>query len=387
MIVGLTGWIVTPAIGNSLRSGLSGYANTTVTYVIVSYSGSPQGREVTLPQSVVRAISAINGVQAVYPVDINYTAFNFPNYTAPPPPGSNVSIKGAVFYVASAVIGGPDGFPVGLVGLTSGRLPRANEAGFIVNTPLLLDQNSGRTYAVGGSASVSINGDNFTAYAVGVNAYNPLLGDYAQALWNSTFLQNELGQKLYNETFGAGINLLIVKVATIDQVQGVASQVTNSLEAYPAYGVDYDQATVDSLVSVETGTAPLYELIGVVTLGSSVAALFFVSYVAVNRRSWEVGLFVSQGWTWNRVTKFFLEYFLLLAAIAFALSLLLSMLISQYTTFSYQVYGSILRVGTSIGLSNVFSAGLIAIGISFVVSFFMRWRLRKSSLDNTLREY
>jgi hypothetical protein len=387
MVVGLTGWIVTPAIGGSLRSGLSSYANTSATYVVVEYSGSPQGRTQTLPLSLVQVISAIGGVQTVYPVDVNYTAFNFPNYTQPPLPGRNVSIKGAVFYVASAVIGGPYGFPATLIGLTSGKLPLGPEPGFVVNSPLLLDQNTGRTFEVGDNASVSVDGDNFTASAVGVNSYNPLIGDYAQALWNSTFFKAELGQRFYNETFGVGADLLIVKVVSIEEVGGVASQTTSALQDYPAYRVDYDQATVNNLVSVETGTAPLYELIGVVSLASSVAALFFVSYIAVNRRGWEVGLFVSQGWSWNRVTKFFLEYFLFLAVISYVLSLTLSFLVSQYTAFSYQVYGSVLRVQASIGLSDMISAGLIAVVVSAAISYFMRWRLSKSSLDSALREY
>jgi len=387
MIVGLTGWMVTPAIGSSLRSGLSSYANTSATYVIIDYSGSPQGAIQTLPPSLVQEISVISGVQKAYPVDVNYTAFNFPNYTQPPLPGRNVSIKGAVFYVASAVIGGPYGFPPALIGLTSGNLPNGPEPGFVVNSPLLLDQNTGKTYAVGDNASVSVDGVSFTAWAVGVNSYNPLMGDYAQALWNTTTLGARLGQNLYGETFGAGADLVIVKVASIDDVTGVATQIANALQDYTAYRVDYDQATVNNLVSVETGTAPLYELIGIVSLVSSVAALFLVSYIAVNRRGWEVGLFVSQGWTWGRVTEFFLEYFLFLATISYAISVILSVVFSQYTAFSYQVYGSVLRVQASVGVSDIVSAGLIAVVVSAAISYFMRWRLSKSSLDVTLREY
>jgi len=394
MTVGLTGWIVTPAIGNSLRSGLSSYANTSATYVIVDYTGSPQGQEETLPHNLVENISAINGVQTVYPVDINYTNFNFPNYATPPPPGESVGIKGAVEQVRSAVIGGPYGFPLALVDLTAGRLPFGTRPEFIVNDPTISNMNNvgagynlGKPYAIGDNTSVTTAGANFTASVVGINSYSPLLGDSAQSLWNATFFQNELGQKLFNETFGVGATLLIVKVTSVDQVPVVANRVTDSLQAYPAFRVEYDQATVNSLLSVETGTAPLYELIGLVSLGSSIAALFFVSYVAVHRRSWEVGLFVSQGWTWRRVTEFFLEYFLLLAALSYVVSVLLSLLIMQYTTFSYQVFGTVLRLQTSAGVFDLASAGLIAVGVTFAISFFMRWRLSKSSLDSTLREY
>ncbi len=304
MVAGLTGWIVIPAIGASLESGLSGYANTTGTYVIVSFNGNPLSQQSTLPSSVVDEISTIAGIQAVYPVDVNFTMFRFPNYTQPPPPGEGVSIKGANQFVQSAVIGGPYGFPSSLIGLVSGRLPNTNEPGFVVTSPSLLNlNNQGHPFAVGDNASVSIAGVNFTALAVGVNAYNPLIGDSVLALWNPAFFQSTIGRSLYNQTFGVGANLLIVKVNSVGQVAAAANSITNSLSAYPDYRVTYDQATVNNLVSVESGTAPLYELIGVVSVGSSMTAVLFVSFLAANRRGWETGLLLTVGWDWNKITS------------------------------------------------------------------------------------
>jgi len=388
MVVGLTSWIVTPAIGNSLESGLSNYANTTGTYVIVDFNGNPLSQQTTLPQNVIDGISKTPGVQTVYPIDVNFSTFHFPNYSQPPPPGGGVSIKGANQDVQSAVIGGPYGFPPSLIGLTEGSLPNGDEPDFVVNSPLLLNMNNqGHPFDLGENASVSIGGINFTAYVAGINAYNPLIGDSVLALWNPAFVQSILGEKLYSQTFEVGANLLIVKVVSVGQVAGVVSSVTNSLSAYPDYLVTYDQATVNNLVSVETGTAPLYQLIGVVALGSSVAAVFFVSYVAIKKRDWETGLLISQGWTWARVTSFFWEYFLLLATIAYVFSIIISFLISQYTIFGYQVLGATLQIRLSFGWLDLASAAAIAISVTTAVAFFLRWRLKKTGLDGILREY
>lgn len=388
MVAGLTGWIVIPAVGYSLESGLSNYANASGTYVIVSFNGNPLSQQSTLPTSAVNAASNITGVQTAYPIDVNFTTFQFPNYTQPPPPGGGVGIRGANQFVQSAMIGGRLGFPTSLIGLVTGRLPGDKDAGFVSNSPTLLNlNNQGHPFALGDSVSASIGNVNFSASVTGVNAYNPLIGNQVLALWNPTFFQSILGQKGYNETFGAGANLLILKVASVGQVAAVASQVMDVLKAYPDYNVTYDQATVNNLVSIETGSGPLYELIGAATLSSSVAAVLFVSYVSIKRRSWEVGLLLSQGWTWSRVTNFFWGYFLLLGAISYVLSMLISYLISLDTTFTFQVYGATLQVQATTSISGLVSAGLIALGVTVAATVFMRWRLHGAGLDAILREY
>jgi FtsX-like permease family len=388
MVAGLTGWIVIPAIGSSLESGLSGYANTAGTYVIVDFNGNPLSQQSTLPSNVIDWISRIAGVQAVYPVDVNFVTFQFPNYSQPPPPGGRVSLKGAYASMQSAVIGGPYGFPPSLIGLVAGRLPNSNEPGFVVNSPLLQNlNNQGHPFTVGDRVNASIAGVNFTAFAVGVNAYNPLVGGSVLALWDSAFLQNVLGQNRYNQTFGVGANLLIVKIDSVGQVVAAADSMTNMLSAYPDYLVTYDQATVNNLVSVESGTAPLYELIGVVSVGSSVAAMLFVSFLAASRRGWETGLLMAVGWNWNQVTRFLFAYFLILVVISFALSGLFSYALSQNIRLTSQVYGSTLVMRPSISPFDFVSAGLIAVGIAGAAASLMRWRLGRAGVDELLREF
>ena len=388
MTTGLTGWIVIPAIGSSLESGISNYANTTGTYIIVSFNGNPLSQQTTLPSSVIDGISGIAGVQTAYPVDVNFTTFDFPNYTQPPPPGGGVSIKGAYASMQSAVIGGPYGFPSSLIGLVAGRLPNINEPGFVVNSPSLMNlNNQGHPFAVGDRANVSIAGVNITAFAVGVNAYNPLIGDSVLALWNRAYFQSTLGQSRYNQTFGVGANLLIVKVNSVEQVTAVASSISNSLKDYPDYTVTYDQATANNLASIESSTAPLYSLIGFVSAGSTVAAVFLVSFLAANRRGWEAGLLIALGWRWERITRFYLVYFLILASISLVLSIFASFVLLQDINLTYKVFGTVLVVRASLALGNLMSAAAIAAGTAVTAAAITKWRLERIGMDKLLREF
>ena len=149
----------------------------------------------------------------------------------------------------------------------------------------------------------------------------------------------------------------------------------------------YVQAAVTDLLSVDSSTAPIYNLIGGVSLVTSIAAVFLISYIGVKRRSWEAGLLVSQGWTWSQVANFLWAYFIVLAGIAYALSILFSLAVLPYATFSYQVYGTLLHINTSIGLFSYASAALIVIVVTVAVSQIMRWRLKRARLDTILREY
>jgi len=388
MVMGLTGWIVVPAIGQSLESGFTSYANQAGTYVVVESNGNGFGQDKFISNDTIAQIASITGVQNVYPVAVNITNFYFPNYSSNPPPGSNGPIvRGMTVAYSSAVMGGPLGFPVNFVDLTAGQVPTAAEPEFIINILPFPDfDNNMRPFAIGEAASVSISGVDLTATAAGINSYNPLMAGIADVLWNATLVRNQLGEKLYDQTFSK-VSSMIIKVTTVGKVASVTEQITNAMTAYPDYLVTYDQSGVTDLLSVESSTAPLYNIIGVVSLVSLISALFIVSYIAVKRRSWEAGLLVSQGWTWNRVTAFFWQYFVILAVTSWLLSILLSMAVSPYATFSYQVYGSVLQIKTSIGLFSYASAGLIAVAMTAAVSLFMKWKLRKIGLDSILREY
>jgi hypothetical protein len=381
MTVGLTGWIVVPGVGNSLESGFSSYANAVGTYVIIGNNGAPSARNEFISSNTVAQIGSLAGVQSVFPIDINYTEFQFPNYTLGP------GIKGMVFGARTALLGGSFGYPSGLLNLTSGRAPEGNEAGFIVNSPDLQNYNEGRPYTVGQTANVSIAGISFTATAVGVNSINPLLGDAVQVIWNATFVRNELGDRLFNQTFQRGVNYLIVKAASVDDVSAVASQVTNAMAGYHDYLVTYDQETADNLKSVESSTAPLYDLIGAFSLVSSIAAVFLVSYIATGRRGWETAMLLTQGWTWRRVAEFYWEYFSILAVVSYILSVLLSLVISRYETFSFQVFGTTLIIQESIGLFAIFTTGVIVACVTTFVPLMTAWRLKKVGLDSALRDF
>jgi len=382
MVAGLSVWLVLPSIGQSLQSGFSSYADEVGTYVVVNFNGYAFAQNRTLSQGTISAIRSIAGVQKVYPIVAFETDFLYPNLVMNE---SGFTVRGMTEEVESAVIGGPSGFPTSLVALTSGHAPVGAEPGFVINAAGVSDPTNGKAYTVGQITNMSIARVNFTATVVGINTFNPLVN--IPVLWNATFLQSELGQSLFAQTASGDANLLIVQVATVGQVEAVASQVTNVLTSYPDFSVTYDQATVTDLLSVESSTTPIYNLIGVVSLVSSVVAVLLISYIAVRRRNWETGLLVSQGWTWSQVANFLWSYFIILAGVAYVLSILLSLAVAPYATFSYQVYGSTLHINTSIGLFAYASAALIAIAVTIAVSQIMKWRLKKAGLDAILRDY
>lgn len=126
---GLTAWILIPSIGSTLSSNLTTYANGVGTYISVEGSGG------VIPQSTIRNISAIPGVQEVYPFVVNGTYFVVHNFNTTLGTGQWHVIPLASFGVSSVLVGGPGGFPPALLTLSSGKAP-GNEPVFRLRTLL-----------------------------------------------------------------------------------------------------------------------------------------------------------------------------------------------------------------------------------------------------------
>jgi hypothetical protein len=281
--------------------------------------------------------------------------------------------------VMSAVIGGSMGYPQNLLSPSIGRMPNSGEAGFIFNG------GNVNLFNVSDTANVSIANTNFTATEVGVNKYTPLLNSPG-ILWDRSFMEQTLGSTVFNETFGI-VNFVLIKATSLTDVAGVVSRLNALLVNYPEYFVTYDQATIANLLSLQRGTAPLYNFLGVVSLGFTIIAVLGISHIAASRRGWEAGLLVSQGWSWSDVRKYFFDYFFILAAISLALSILASFVISKYAGSTYEVYGGYLTINVNIGMVYVAAAVVMVVILPLVASIFISRRLRRTGLDTILRDY
>jgi hypothetical protein len=378
------GWMTIPSIGTSLESGVQGYANAVATYVVVQNNGNPFTLNQTIPQSLLAKFGKIPGVGEVYPIATNYTIFNL----STPIPGGGVKVGNKTITSAesnlgilSAVVGGSEGYPQSFLDLASGRFPAGNESGFIYNSGV------GNPFKLGEIAKVQIAKVNFTAKEVGINKYIPLIGNNLGVLWNSSLIRSELGVPLFAKTFGGGVNFVIIKTVSTEDVPAVVSSLRGLLASYQSYIIVYDQATVDNLLSLEKGTAPIYDLLGAVSLGFAVLAVFVVSNMAISRRSWEAGLLLTQGWSWKSLRDYIFFYLLLLGGLAFGLSILASAIVSKYTSTTYEVYGGYQTITVSIGTEFVVVAGVMVVVLAFVSAIFTNWKLRKLGLDRILREF
>ncbi len=210
------GWMTIPSIGTSLQSGVQGYANAVATYVVVQNNGNPFTLNQTIPQSLLAKFGEIPGVGKVYPIATNYTIFNF----STPIPGGGESSLG----ILSAVVGGSEGYPQSFLDLASGRFPAGNESGFIYNS------GEGNPFNLSETANVQIAKVNFTAKEVGINKYIPLIGNNLGVLWNSSFIRSELGVPLFAKTFGGGVNFVIIKTVSTEDVPAVVSAMSQTME-------------------------------------------------------------------------------------------------------------------------------------------------------------
>jgi hypothetical protein len=384
MSAGLTAGIIIPSTGSSLQSGLSNYANAVGAYVVVQNNGNPLGVNQTLPSSIITKIESTPGVLQTYPMTTNLTIFNFdhPRILGNTTIGNRtLTLETSSLGVLSAVIGGTNGYPIQFIKPVSGHSPSNNEDGFLYNS------FQGNPYNLGDHANIEIGTVNFTSTEVGINSYVPVLGNNLQVLWPAQFIQHELGAVLYNQTFGGGINFLVIQARSIQMISSIVSNIKMLLEDYPSYTIVYDQATVGNLISLQNGTTPLYELIGAMSLSLLVISFAMVSYVAIRRRRWEFGLLITQGWDWGEVRSSLFYYFGILAAISFGLSIGASLAISKYAGSSFQVYGGYVHISVFLGTNYVLIASILLISLIVLAASMITSRLHKVGLDKILRDF
>jgi hypothetical protein len=385
---GLTAWILIPSIGSTLSSNLTNYANGVGTYISVEGGGG------VIPQETISNISAIPGVQKVYPFVVNETYFVLKNWNTTLGTGQWHIVPLARFGVSSALIGGPNGFPTDLLALSSGGAPGDTPA--FAFEPYLKSAQPPQTdvhlgvaqeVVIGCSAcaNVSTVGSYFNATASGEVAENPLFSDVA-LFWNSTYMMNHLGPQLYQEEWGGNrSNYLIIKVDDVADVSRVGSAVSQLLS--PPFQANYDQVFAQDAQSFVTQTAPLYEIIGLISLLAVIAITFLVSHLVAGKRSWEAGMLLTQGWKWREIYSLYSYYFLILSLVSFVLAAAISAFASHFFTSTYYVFAQQVTVTAA---ADPFYVGTgLALGV--LMSFFASWtvvrRLKRMGLDEILRAY
>ena len=199
-----------------------------------------------------------------------------------------------------------------------------------------------------------------------------------------------LGPTLYQHTWeGNGSNYVVIKVDSVANVPRVVNATEELIQApqYGLFGVVYNQALSQSLQSLTTQTAPLYELIGVVSLVAVAGVSFLVSLLIARRRDWEAGVYLTQGWRWREVYVLYAVYFLLLSLISFVLAAFVSEFSSQYFTATYNVYGTYTTFTASVVPLYLLSGLAFVIALAFLASYVVVRRQRRMGLDNIVREY
>lgn len=384
---GLVSWIVVPSAAGSLHDGLVSYGENTSTFIVVRGCNiGPTYGNAYLPKNLPAETLALPGVQAVYPIDVNYT-YMLTTFTLGS--GSSKSTGGSTVLaaIASAVIGGENGYPTGLILLIQGHIPQGNEPGFVLNDNTLgtFNRNGYNSFMIGSSEWNGTNAVKFNATIAGIAAFNPLTRE-VYILWNSTFLEQKLGQRLYNATFGGNPDFMIVKAKTLSDVQGVVNATRNALGGDQKFCVDYDQAGLIAIQSLETQSIPLYQLLQFGSLAVTVAVVFLVSYLGASRRKWEAGLLISQGWTWGRYSVFVISYYSVLALISSAFSGALSVILEHFLLYHYDFYGNIIQITMTINPLYLLSAIPLSLVVSGTAALIFTSRVRRAGLDSILRE-
>jgi hypothetical protein len=385
---GMTAWILIPSIGSTLSSNLTNYANGVGTYISIEGNGA------TVPQEVIENISAIPGVQHIYSFVVNRTFFVVKNWNTTLGTGQWHVVPLAHFGVNSAVVGGVDGFPPALLALASGNAPGGNatfafEPYLKESQPSQTDVHLGVAQEVvigcGTCANVTAVGSYFNATAVGEVAFNPLFSDIA-LFWNSTFMMQHLGPQLYQEEWGSNrSNYLIVKVDSVADVSKVGTTIGKLLS--PPFQANYDQVFAEDAQSFVTRTAPLYEVIGLISLLAVVAITFLVSHLVAGKRSWEAGMLLTQGWRWRELYSLYSYYFLTLSLVSFGLASAISMIASHFFTSTYSIFAQQVIVTANADPFYVVTGLLLAVLMSFFASWTVIRRLKRMGLDGILRAY
>lgn len=383
LTAGLASSIVVPSAGTTLESGLTNYADTVGTYLNVAPTAPTLGQNPSnmfLPQGVVNEIANATGVQKVYPLITNYTNVVHYNVTV-----GNLRVRSLTVSFMTALLGNSSGFPPALIQLIQGSMPKAGAAEYLsltTNNPGDLQSQLNQT------TQVEIANVRFNATLVGfAAAYSPIT-DSISYLFDSSFLLKELGPTIFNQTFRQeGYNYVIVKVDSIGHITNAAGEIANIVKQYPAYQVSYDQASAMNLNALITQTAPFYEALGVVSLGITALVTLFVSWLGVRRRSWEAAMLATQGWSWSSLSRFYVAYFLAIAAASFSLALIISYFLSPWIGFSLQLYGRQIGLQTIPQRPYVISSFVLALVLSLGATIMVVRRLRKRGLDDILREY
>jgi ABC-type antimicrobial peptide transport system permease subunit len=289
--------------------------------------------------------------------------------------------------LASSAVLGDNGYPTDLISILFGEIPSPENPGMLDLTGgTIQNMNTKEPIKVGDVFQVEIAGVEFNSTIVGSAATIPFVDIIF--LWHASTLTNLLGPALYEETFGhQRPNYLIVKAESMDYVEEVVNGIRDILKDRSVYQVRYDGYALSLIKQLKTQTEPLYRLIGVASLGATFAVIFFASYVNFNKRSWEIGLLLSQGWCWRSILYLYSSYFLVIAVLSGGISLLLSVLISNLLSFNYEVYRTNIIVSTQLSELQMMSAIPAAIGIGFLSVYLLIWRSKKLGVEGLLREY
>lgn len=385
LCVGITVWMIVPSISSSLQNGFTAYADNTATYIVVQNTA---GYTYRMPQSLVNKVRDINGVAIVFPIVRNITWLLDQPMQAGCQPGPQCLNITANVGIPSAVVGGGSGYPPVLLSITSGGLPHEAQE-FIINDITNGELKMNHTYPIGFSTPSLNNSASsflFNATAVGANVYTPLLNQ-VPLLWNSTLLRDHVGSQIYNQTFGGyGANFLIIKAQNPRAVQGVAVRL-NEILGNQSYQVEYDQAAIQNFLSFQGQSGFLYSLVGVISLGMVISLVFLLIDVATRRRKWEIGLLVTQGWSWRLVAKLFFEYYCVLGLISYIVSFVVSFFATRFLVFRYQVFSNVLSIPVTLNPNVLVSGLLITILLAAGGTFFVVWRMRKTGLDSILSEF
>lgn len=376
LLIGLTIWMIVPTIASSLQEGIGTYENNVASYMFVYNS-------VTLPYTrltpyTVSQIRNASGVETVYPIIENFTTIYNGSWMP-----AFVSNSTGSFY--SAVIG-DTGYPLNLITLDHGSLPQG--AQFITNG------NQGPT--IGHSELCSVNTANgeylFNATCVGIMNevnINPLLGE-TELLWNETFLRSVMGNVTFNQTFGgAGADEIIIKAQNYSVVPLVVNETQQALNQDPIgseFTIIYDSFDVSNIQSFQQSSGWINTLIGVLALGFVASMIFLLTYVYSVKKEQEAGLLITQGWKWTDVTKLFAGYYLVLGAIAIAISVPLSIFIASNIQYSFTVWAGTISVPITVPTTSIITSVLIGFGISVAASVFAVWNMKRRNLDDLLRE-
>ena len=380
----LSSFIVLASASSSLQYGLQNYVDQFAPWIVVTPAGPCQlpSCAKTLPFSVIDNISSLAGVQNVYPmvlftaVQVHYnwsTIYNGKNETLTLYEGSS-----------SAAVGGPGSFPSTLLDISKGNFPQGNQNEFVHVANYPISDNFNNVFFSSFYDFNPLSGM-FNATSTGVIAMNPLFTEF-QLLWNSSFIRYELGNATYNQLFAGEPNYVIIKVDSINDVSNVVNQVDDIINPYPRFIVLYNQALIDSLLSFQSQTAPLYYALDIIALIAAIAVTALLANVSSGRRIWEAGLFIAQGWLWNNVYRLYYFYFLIISISGFALSLIASIIISHFLVFRYIVYGTTLPIQLVISPVFVSMAFILAIAIPFLSSFIALRKFRRN-IDRMLAEY